>query len=838
MTPTRLCLLMGLALPAVVNAGLPVTPEFTNAMAECQRWSAAKFEGMRQPGATEPGLIVQTTGIGGVEKNSRNGKPMIICDKLFARGLFCRPESRILVRLPGPGQSFTATVGLDSNERTRRIDLTSRADARFIVKVGDKEACRTDLMKERSVGHPVVVDLAGATEFTLETLADQPDEIGIKDGDWADARVTLADGRQIWLDELPFVDAPAEYTTDPPFSFTYDGQPSAALLGTWTRETSERKLDETRNERTLIWRDQKTGLQVRCVAVEYADFPTVEWTVYLKNTGSLDTPILEHIQALDASFQRGGQPEFILHHHTGGDATPGAYTPHETPLPPKAEKRISTAGGRPSNSDLPFFNIAWPGRGVIMAIGWPGQWAAAFTRDEARAVRLRAGQELTRFKLLPGEEVRTPLIALQFWRGDRIDAQNIWRRWMLAHNTPRPAGQPVPPMLMALNTSVDGDRWNWQASTEENQIHGIDAYADHGIRLDGWWIDAGWYVYKGGWGYTGTWEVDRQRYPHGLRAVADHARDKGIPHTFAWFEPERVMPGTWLAENHPEWLLKLDKSEVMLLNLGDPAARQWITGHIDRLMTEEHLTIYRQDFNMDPLDHWRAHDTPDRQGITEIQYVTGQLAFWDELQRRRPGMLIDNCASGGRRNDLEILRRSIPFVRTDWFFEYTTDPQCHTYGMASWMPCQGSFYMMDDDYGFRSSLTPYMAIVMDLTLPDLDYTRLRRQADQWRQVAPYLLGDYYPLTPYTQAQDTWLAWQFDRPDLGGGMVQAFRREQAGLFPSIRLRLRGLDPTASYRVTNLDETDSRTVTGKELLEQGLTVELPVKPAGALIVYQKI
>ena len=88
---------------------------------------------------------------------------------------------------------------------------------------------------------------------------------------------------------------------------------------------------------------------------------------------------------------------------------------------------------------MPYFNIQWPGQGVIVVLGWPGQWAAEFARDEATGLRVRGGQELTRFKLHPGEEVRTPLAVVQFWQGDWIRSQNIWRRWMLAHNLPRPA---------------------------------------------------------------------------------------------------------------------------------------------------------------------------------------------------------------------------------------------------------------------------------------------------------------------------------------------------------------------------------------------------------------
>ena len=85
-------------------------------------------------------------------------------------------------------------------------------------------------------------------------------------------------------------------------------------------------------------------------------------------------------------------------------------------------------------------------------------------------MRVQAGQELTHFKLLPGEEVRTPLIVLQFWKGNRIRSQNTFRRSMLAHNVPNPGGKPIKPMLFGCsshftNEMVDGN--------EENQIQFI-----------------------------------------------------------------------------------------------------------------------------------------------------------------------------------------------------------------------------------------------------------------------------------------------------------------------------------------------------------------------------
>ena len=82
-----------------------------------------------------------------------------------------------------------------------------------------------------------------------------------------------------------------------------------------------------------------------------------------------------------------------------------------------------------------------------------------------------------------------------------------------------------------------------EKGTEENQIQFIDKYLAEGIKYDYWWMDAGWYVQQHGWGQTGTWEVDRKRFPRGLKAVTDHAHAKGLK-TVVWFEPERVAAGT------------------------------------------------------------------------------------------------------------------------------------------------------------------------------------------------------------------------------------------------------------------------------------------------------
>jgi alpha-galactosidase len=642
-----------------------------------------------------------------------------------------------------------------------------------------------------------------------------------------------------------------------PFSFTYDGRPSADLLKTWKSERAAAKLDRNRTRHTLTWRDARSGLAVRCEAIAYRDFPTVEWTLYFKNTGAADTPIIDNIQALDIVVERGDEGEFLLHHAVGSPANGSDYAPLETILAPGAIKRISAAGGRPTNSDWSYFNLEWPpansgagtqaapaasGEGLIIVVGWPGQWAAEFARDDGQAVHVRAGQELTHFKLLPGEEVRTPLIVLQQWRGDWIGAQNVWRRWMMAHSMPKPGGKLPPPLMFGCSSRAYEEMT--KANTE-TQIMFIDRYLEEGLKIDYWWMDAGWYVQESGWPQVGTWEVDAKRFPKGLREISDYAHSRGVK-ILVWFEPERVAAGTWLAQNHPEWIL--GGAGGGLLNLGDPDAWDWLVNHIDRLLTAQGIDLYRQDFNMDPLDFWRNNDAPDRQGISEIKHVTGYLAYWDELRRRHPDMLIDSCASGGRRNDLETMRRAVPLWRSDYAFE-PTGHQGMTYGLSLWLPYYGTgtvavasapYYgggwTPVEPYAFWSNAVPGLNCGFDMRIKEIDYAALRRLLGQWRRIADCCFGDFYPLTPYSRARDAWMAWQFDRPQAGEGVVQAFRHDESP-YEMARFKLRGLQPRARYTVADMMRDTSREMSGRQLMESGLGVEIPERPGVAVITYRR-
>lgn len=221
-----------------------------------------------------------------------------------------------------------------------------------------------------------------------------------------------------------------------PFSFVIDGKLSSEVMRDWKHSDSERNLDAQRRERTRTWTDGASGLQARLVATEYAGFPVVEWTLWLKNTGKTNTPIIENIQGLDTRFERDATGEFVLHGLRGDSCLAESFKPFALTLGPDAVKRCSPpvvgdkVSGKSSDGPdgWPYWNLQRPGGGVILAIGWPGQWEATFTRDHERGLRVRAGQQLTHLVLKPDEEIRTPSNTLLFWQGDDVvRVQNLSR---------------------------------------------------------------------------------------------------------------------------------------------------------------------------------------------------------------------------------------------------------------------------------------------------------------------------------------------------------------------------------------------------------------------------
>ena len=620
-----------------------------------------------------------------------------------------------------------------------------------------------------------------------------------------------------------------------PFSFVYGGTPSSKLLPEWTRQDSARNLQD-RSEQTLQWTDPKTGLRVTAVVTAYKDFPAAEWVLHFENTGTADTPILESIQAADMQVdtQTGVG---VLHHLWGDDygvVGQDTFLPVDIPLYKGRNARLAPEGGRPSSGPgFPFFNYEYYGKGVIVAIGWTGQWAATLEHLDPGPTRIRAGMEQTHLLLHPGEKIRSPRILVLNWSGDRMRAHNQFRRLMLAHYSPRPAGKLIS-LPFALQT-FDRYRFNPEWATEAGQLKGIRVA--HDLGCDSYWLDAAWY--EGGFPYgAGNWWAAAKLFPNGLKPLSDACHKLGM-RFILWFDPERVAKDTQIDREHPDWVLR-QPDTWGLFDLGNPQARRWLTDLLSKRIEEYGVDIYRNDFNVSPLNYWQQKDTPDRQGISEIRHVEGLYEMWDELLAKHPGLAIDNCASGGRRIDIETCKRSVPLWRSDsgcWEAPPQWN-QVQSLGLSLFIPLHSTGIQAADAYTFRSAAAA--GAICELGYMDSGFSteQARAAIAEAKEDARFWYGDLYPLTNCNIATDHLLAFQLHRADLDAGIVLAFRREDCPAH-AVLAPLSGVHKDRKYRLEFLDDarkSTQTTVSGRELVEKGLLIQLDKKRSCLLVRYK--
>jgi alpha-galactosidase len=339
----------------------------------------------------------------------------------------------------------------------------------------------------------------------------------------------------------------------------------------------------------------------------------------------------------------------------------------------------------------------------------------------------------------------------------------------------------------------------------------------------------------------GSYTPNPTFYPNGIKPLADALKADGYGFIL-WFCVESADGGSQLMTEHPDWYER-SPAPGALAKFGDPKVLQGLTDTFSKYLHDDGVTWLRQDFDLDTQKFWDASDTPDRVGISEINYITSLYQFWDAL--RAQGFQIDNCCSGGRRLDIEATSRSVNLWRSD----YCAHPfppvgaQLETQGIIPWVPLNAGVYSgpapgtptggASQLYALRSCYSTGFTYGLDRLSIDM----MKPVAEEFREVRPYFYGDYYSLTPYTDDPAAWSFLQLDRPGQKDGLVICLRRPGSPAA-SMKPGLHAIDPTAQYDVemrTGLDQSPPQTMSGQDLAN--LEVAIPDKPGSVLIFYKQ-
>ncbi|MBQ9805267.1 MAG: alpha-galactosidase [Clostridia bacterium] len=648
-----------------------------------------------------------------------------------------------------------------------------------------------------------------------------------------------------------------EYLKNTPrLSFLLGGKPAF-------EQGYQKEQSETDCEIKTVYRFA-CGLTVTNITKLYPDFGAHESINYFENTGRENTPLISELWDCDISLPcphaevrkptpwiphpdrdmfilnpRGSdgidETDFSTHFDNGSLSQSGYLFPNGSP------KKYKTRGGRSSGGSAPFFNIYQNGKGYFFAVGWTGQWNAQISRTED-SLHLQSKIEDTHFVLYPGEKIRTSSALILPYTGSVEDSQNLWRRFLRGHIIPQNAQ--CAPLTVGF----------WGGTTTDRMLARIEQIDENHIPNDVFWIDAGWCgentlpsdnEFEGDWSErVGDWEISRHIHPNALRDVAEKIKETGRKFVL-WFEPERVRYSTRFAAEHPELLLRKGDARSLLLDLGKPEALDYCIDWITKRIEDLDVDCYRQDFNMDPLEYWRGNDTEDRQGITEIKHIMGLYTLWDTLLERFPKLFIDNCASGGKRLDIEMMKRSTALWRSDAQCPADPNPevtQVNNVNFSLWMPYSGTgsgrvydTYRMRSAYATGGLSTTYSYSANEHFGSEAGQVEwLRDRAEEYCRVRPYFQGDLYPLTKPTKDETAWCAVQWHRPESGDGMIQVFKRENSP-YTEASFDLCAIDSTKTYRFTDIDGGEFE-ISGQELIQNGLKLRIAEKRVAKIYFYQ--
>ena len=598
-----------------------------------------------------------------------------------------------------------------------------------------------------------------------------------------------------------------KHPADFPFRFTYGGAVLRGFPdGLFTRVSQKTENDGEKETAEICWKkDEALFVSLRCV--HYFLYGVTEWTVWFENRGARDTDVVSDAETV-LSFP-GKYPTLkgILGDHVN------SYRPYA--LDAAAQPRYFESNtGRATHVNFPYFNLEYGGGGALLAIGWAGTWRADFRYDPAREAteyRARSVNGLhTRLK--PGERIRTALFVRAPYRVRNEDyACNFWRSWFIRYNLPRAdaGGAPLSPFSTCCLASDTG-RPNSDGSISETcdtWRPSLEKMLEEDVKVDFRWFDAGWYAAPDGsspekdwWGTVGTWTLDPAKWPgKTFLESTDFARAHGMK-TLMWFEPERVTDPDALAKSwgyDPKWAIRLDGMKTVSNNIGDPACYAWTVERIKKTLRENKVEMYREDTNSDQAALWRYLDGlegEDRRGLTECRFIDAHYRMWDELIACTLSYggcgFVDSCASGGGRNDLESLRRGVPLLRSDADRTTVSLRLSMTTAFNRWAPMCGANNKEKPDqlsptgildmYVWRASYLPVLNVDSQFAQdPGQDFSLLRRGLSEWKRVSPYLLKDFYVLTPWHTEADTsgFTAYAFYDPDAEAGVLFAFRQEK-------------------------------------------------------------
>ena len=317
--------------------------------------------------------------------------------------------------------------------------------------------------------------------------------------------------------------------------------------------------------------------------------------------------------------------------------------------------RISQTGTMPARGYLPFISVEDKKNGVCWAAETeaPASWTIeAIFRNNAISVGGGRGDFLSahwRKTLKTGETEKTNKAYLTVTKGSLENAAARLARHFDDTDEIKDVERDLPVLYNEYC-------YTWgkpEAKTLEKMLPEIAALGcKYFVIDDGWFYN----VYNDKRYVIGDWNVNKEYYPEGLKAFADKVRSYGmIPGV--WYEFEGVSEHSDVYRDHPDWLLTRDGK---IINNGGRAFLDFRKEEVLNYLREKvikNLVIcgigyMKVDYNSNA---GFGADGAESYGEAIRQHIDAVLAFFEEIKRSVPSLVLEICSSGGMRHEPRFL---------------------------------------------------------------------------------------------------------------------------------------------------------------------------------------
>lgn len=539
-------------------------------------------------------------------------------------------------------------------------------------------------------------------------------------------------------------------------------------------------------------------------------FGLISRSVAVRNEGK---EAIHLTRLMSGTFYLPLSNEYTLNHLDGrwGDEFRMQREPFVHGVIQRESRRMTTSHG-----GVPYFAVerSAPGlqageeRGALWfgSLNWSGNWKllAERTRDGRGIVHIGINDHDFVYDLHAGETFAAPQVIFGYTEGGFGTMSRMWHDYVRDSHAPRRGF--VPPVVYN----------SWYATLFDVNVEGQSALADKAAAMgvEMFVIDDGWFNRRtNDRAGLGDWWPDAQKFPQGLRPLADMVHERGMKFG-VWIEPEMVNPDSDLYRAHEDWIIHFPGRERTLgrnqsmLNLGRTDVQDHLIDVFDRLLSGTAIDFIKWDMNRNVSEPgWPSHDRDQREIWT--RYVDGLYRVWGELRRRHPNVIWENCSGGGGRVDLGMMAiteqswasdNTLPPARLDIQEGYTQLFPAST--MAAWVTDEhkDAFPL---DLRFHTSMAGALGVggnLLQWSAEELETAR--GHVATYKQVRPLVIGgDLYRLR--SPREGAFSALMYVAKDKSEAVMFAYRLLPNRPLRNPVVRLAGLDPQALYEIVDTE-----------------------------------